>query len=288
MVDKPFPEGPYDLHTHTTASDGRLTPAQLVQEAKERGLAGLGVTDHDSVGGLDEALAAGKERGLLVIPGIELTADAAKSEVHLLGYWVDHHHPLLQQRLDEVRTARLDRARTMVHRLWTLGLKVSWEKVLEEAGPSRFVGRSHIFRAMVAQGLVPLAQKKEFFQHYLGQNGLAYVPHYYLPWQEAMHLILKTGGVPVLAHPGRMTEPLSILPTLVEEGLRGLEVYYPTHTPAEVASFRRVAASYHLIITGGTDYHGDSPEVQAPLGSCTAPPEAIAQLKAAAGVPVKS
>lgn len=282
-MDKPIQNGPLDLHTHTTSSDGRLSPDNLVALAKERGLGGIAVTDHDTVLGLPEALAAGDKHDLLVIPGIELTADSPRSEVHLLGYWIDHHHPRLCQRMAEVAGARVTRAKEMVRKLHEQGFNVSWETITQIAGPSGFVGRSHIFRAMVEEGLVPVENKNAVFREYLGKNGLAYVSHDYLPWEEAMELILEAGGVPVLAHPGRMEDALELLPVLVEAGLMGLEVYYPTHASAEVSRYRGMAERYHLIPTGGTDFHGDTSGAQAPLGSCSAPPGTAAKLLAAAG-----
>ncbi|MDI3279819.1 MAG: PHP domain-containing protein [Bacillota bacterium] len=270
-----------DLHVHTTASDGSETPAEVVRKAKHLGLSAIALTDHDSVGGLEEGLQAGKELGLEVVPGIELTSDTDESEVHLLGYYIDHRHPRLRERLREVQAARVERAKKMVDRLREHGIDLQWEEVWKLVGPGHFIGRTHLFKALENAGLVAGQSKGEAFRSLLGREGLAYVPHYYLSTREAVRLIREAGGVPVLAHPGRLRVD-ALIKELMAEGLRGVEVYYPAHTPAMVQHYLKLATELGLIVTGGTDYHGRHSQYRVRLGEYSAPPEALEQLRAAA------
>ena len=256
----------FDLHTHSRASDGLLSPSALVKRADGR-LAGLALTDHDSLDGLEEALATGRELALPIIPGIELTTDYGRYEVHVLAYFIDSRHAGLRSRLDEVVRGRVGRAREMVARLATLGFPLPWEAVLAKA-PGMFIGRPHIVRALVAAGLVQPDGIDRFFQDYLVIGAPAYVPHQELTAAEAIRLALAAGGVPALAHPGRMgTE--AVLRELVPLGLAGIEVYYPRHGAAEVARYLYLAEEYGLIPTGGSDFHGEQGGTM--LGQAAAP-----------------
>lgn len=275
-----------DLHTHTTASDGSDTPAGLVRKAERLGLAALAVTDHDTVDGLTEALAVATTEGLEVIPGIELTTDTATCEVHVLGLYLQHPHHPLQARLENVRAERIARAQAMVKKLQRLGVPLAWETVWETASGNGFVGRGQIFRAMKAQGLLPPEHAREGFNYYFSKTGAAYVPHSYLNPEEAVGLIREAGGVPVLAHPGRLmggTPPDDgLIAHLTEVGLLGLEAYYPTHGAGETAHFLRLADRLGLIPTGGTDYHGRFGLAGMALGSYSPPEPTLARLREAA------
>ncbi|HHZ19488.1 MAG TPA: PHP domain-containing protein [Firmicutes bacterium] len=244
-----------DLHTHSTASDGSLTPDELVQAAVAMGLEGIALTDHDSVDGLDQALAAGEQYGLPVIPGVELATDFGREEVHILGYGFNRRDLHLVAKLDRIRQARLDRARGMVERLQRVGANITWDDVVSLSN-GRFVGRTHIYRALKAKGFIGEDPLGQAFNYYLGTEGLAYLPHREIETFEAIDLIRNTGGFPVLAHPGRMGRE-SMLKALVDRGLAGIEVYYPTHTPGQIQSFRRLAKKFGLLVTGGSDFHGD-------------------------------
>lgn len=272
----------FDLHTHTRASDGLLTPSELVAYARKKGLAGIAVTDHDSVDGLEEALAAGREWGYPVVPGVEFTTDYGPYEVHILAYFIDHRHPELTARLAEVAAGRLARAERMVARLAALGYPVPWEAVRAQA-PGPYIGRPHVVRALVAAGVVPRKEAERFFQEYLIPGAPAYVPHEELATEEAVRLALVAGGVPVLAHPGRVGG-LEMLPELVGLGLAGLEADYPRHSAGEIAHYRRLASAYDLIPTGGSDFHGD-PAGPA-LGQASCGPESVVALARRARSPV--
>ncbi|MGE5509399.1 MAG: PHP domain-containing protein [Chitinophagales bacterium] len=274
-----------DLHTHTTASDGSDSPSELVAKAGRLGLDALGVTDHDTVDGLDEALVQ-TVPGLEVVPGIEFTTDTATTEVHLLGYYLDHHHPELLALVATIREERIARAREMVSRLGRLGLPVPWEEVWEAASRRGFVGRGQIVRVMKRRGLVPSEPEraKEFLNRYLSREGAAYVPHSYLNPEQAIAAIRRAGGVPVLAHPGRAMTGVAIddglIARLTGAGLLGLEAYYPSYEPGDTLHLLRVAERLGLIPTGGTDYHGRFGAT--PLGSCSPPGSTLGRLKEAA------
>ncbi len=273
--------GIFDLHTHSTASDGLLPPSAVVRRAKPI-LSGISLTDHDSLDGVAEALAAGREEGMPVIPGVEFTTDQGQHEVHILAYFVDHLEPQLTSRLAEVVQRRVVRAQEIVDRLVRLGFRVSWEEVKRQA-PGVYIGRPHIVRALVAQGLVRREAVDRFFQTYLVSGAPAYVPHEELSTAEAIALACAAGGVPVLAHPGLVGTD-DILPGLVLAGIGGVEVNHPRHGPADVARYRRFAAKYGLIATGGSDYHGEPNGTR--LGEASTGLETVAALAQRARGPI--
>lgn len=256
--------GKIDLHTHTIASDGALSPEELVDLAVERGLAVLAVTDHDTTDAVDAAQAHAAER-LEVWPGVEISTDVPGSEVHVLGYFVDQHHPALVATLARLREGRLHRAERMVEKLAELGLPVSWERVRELAGEGA-VGRPHVAQALVEAGHV--ATFREAFDRYIGRNGPAYVERYKLTPTDAIRLILAAGGLPSLAHPiyigaaaaetGAQFDLRAYLPELVAAGLVGIEAYYSDYTPEVSSQILAIARDNNLIPTGGTDFHGGS------------------------------
>lgn len=283
-----------DLHTHTTASDGSDSPAALVRKASRLGLAALAVTDHDTVDGLAEAMSAeavaghGERRGrrLEVVAGIELTTDTATCEVHILGLYILHPHAPLLLRLAAIRDERIERAREMVRKIQQLGIPLAWETVWETASTNGFIGRSQIFRAMKDQGLIPREHGRDAFAYYFSKDGAAYVPHSYLEPGEAVGLIRDAGGVPVLAHPGRLMSGSppddALIAKLTDGGLLGLEVYYPLHDAGETAHFLRLANRLGLIPTGGTDYHGRYGAAGVALGSYSPPATTLNLLRRAA------
>lgn len=249
-----------DLHLHSTASDGIHTPARLVQICLEQGLRFISLTDHDSTGGIREALAAAAGTPLTVIPGVEISTDAnAANEIHILGYYVDCSYGPLQERLTTLRESRSNRAHKVVDLLAANGVPVSWERIHDLAG-SGSIGRPHIAQALVEARYVDSVETA--FRRYLGRGAPAYVPRDKLSPQEAIHLIWEAGGIPVLAHPSRVIEHL---PALVEAGLTGLEAYYDGYLEPEVTFLVGLANKYGLIATGGTDFHG------AGITSITAP-----------------
>ncbi|MQF48486.1 PHP domain-containing protein [SAR202 cluster bacterium AC-647-N09_OGT_505m] len=251
-----------DLHLHTTRSDGRLTPTELVEMLAERGLKVVAITDHDSTEGLIQVFEAAKRfPQLSIIPGIELSTDIPGNEIHVLGYFIRYSDPGFQQTLREFRDGRVGRAREMVSKLAALGMPVEWDRVLELADGGS-VGRPHIAQAMVEKGYITYPQ--EAFTEYIGRNGSAYAERYKLTPTEAVRLITGVGGLPVLAHPREVDNVESLLPELKAAGLVGMEVYYGSYNTSQVETFAAMAARYGLIPCGGSDYHalGTPDEVQ--------------------------
>ena len=263
-----------DLHLHSTASDGQFSPAELVAMALERGLLVIALTDHDTTEGVDEALEAAKGTGLEVIPGIELSTDVPQEEVHLLGYYLDHHNPAFQEKLRAMRDARRQRAKRMLAKLAALGLPLEWERIAELAGGGT-IGRPHIAQAMVERGYV--TSTEEAFARYIGRNGPAYVERYKLSPLEAIRLIKEAGGLPVLAHPIKV---LDLLPSLVNGGLVGLEVYYNNYSEEEIEELARLARKFDLIPTGGSDFHGPAVMETVEIGGIWVPMESVERLRA--------
>ncbi len=264
-----------DLHTHTTASDGLLTPEQLIEVARSRGVGVLAVADHDSTEGVDPAMAAGAAVGIEVLPAVELNTDVPGTEVHILGYLLDYHVAWFQQVLRRLRDGRLHRAARMVEKLATLGAPIAMERVLAFAGGGA-VGRPHVARALVEAGWV--SETAEAFTRYIGRNGPAYVERLKVAPGEAVQIIRRAGGVPVLAHPGWLGDD-AMVDSLIGEGLEGIEVYYPDHTPEMVDRFLAVARRHGLLVTGGTDFHGADLATGVPLGSQDVPPEVPRRLR---------
>lgn len=263
----------YDLHMHSIYSDGTLTPAELVQKAAEIGLDGFALTDHDSVDGQEAAEEEAGRHRLLFIPGVELTTDYGNKEAHILGYNIDYRQPELVDKFETIIAARVKRAKQIIAKLNRHRIPITWEMVAGRTN-GRFVGRPHIFKTMEAMGRVDPLQRNAYFDYYLGQNGVAYVPHQEIETAEAIRLILKAGGIPVLAHPGRNGSEALIF-QLTEYGLKGLEVYYPAHTQEMIDFYLGLARRYRLYATGGSDFHGD--HSHAVMGEAVAP--AIGWLK---------
>lgn len=271
----------FDLHVHTTASDGTLRPAELVRRAAESGLAAVAITDHDSVEGISEALAAAEEsvRSISVVPGVELSAVHESLDVHILGYFVDHSDPHLLAHLSDLRAARLNRARAIVEALDAAGYEISLDEVMQLSDGGA-VGRSHVARALVHRGHA--ADVTDAFRRLLGRGRPFYVPKDVRTPSGVLRVILDAGGIPVLAHPG-VTGADDLIPGLVAEGLAGLEAYHSEHDPAEQLHYANLAQGLGLLVTGGTDYHG--PAAPNPdLGAVAMPDSVLTALFAAAGV----
>jgi len=267
-----------DLHTHTTASDGLLDPAALVRAAQAAGVGILAVADHDSTDGVDPATAEGRRVGVEVVPAVELNTDVPGAEVHILGYCLDHHLPWFERLLARLRDGRLHRAERMVEKLAALGLPVPMTRVLAFAGGGA-VGRPHVARALVEAGYI--TDTAEAFTRYIGRNGPAYVERLKVTPAQAVEIIRRAGGVPVLAHPGWLGDD-SMVGDLLAAGLEGIEAYHPDHTPGMVERYLQVAREHALIVTGGTDFHGGDLATRVPIGSQHVPPGAVADLRARA------
>lgn len=270
-----------DLHVHSNASDGAKTPRGLVAEAARMGLLAISITDHDTVAGQAAGQAAGVEFGVQVIPGIEISADIRQAEAHILGYYIDYASDELQALTHRLIQGRVRRGRQMFDLLRDHAIKLDWDEVIKGASPEGFIGRGHLFRLMIAKGYVPEDKSREMFLKYFAKDGLAYVEHFYITPAEAIRAIRQAGGVPVLAHPGRMNDDGAIY-GLVKEGIMGIEVFYPSHTPQQEAHYLAMARQLGLIATGGTDYHGHVGDRGVSMGGCSPPEEVLGQLWEAA------
>lgn len=269
-----------DLHIHTSASDGKFSPKDIVYRSVELGLTVIAICDHDSVDGILPALeAAGEFPQIRVIPGVELSTYAPGSEVHILGYFIDYTDPGLETSLASLRSSRRERAQKIIARLNDLDVHVSWQRVQEIAG-SGSIGRPHIAQAMLENSYV--SSFKEAFTRYIGHNGPAYVERQKITPTEAMALIIRVGGLPVLAHPLTVSAPETMIAELKAAGLVGLEVHYNGYTEDKIDALARLAEKYDLIATGGSDYHGIDDSIETMLGGVLVPEESMAQLIALA------
>lgn len=243
-----------DLHLHTTASDGLLSPPELVNMAAKAGLKVMAVTDHDSVEGIAAALAAARGLSdLQVIPGVEISTDVPQGEVHVLGYFVDYLDSEFLAELARLRNSRQVRARKMLDKLAGLGIDIKWERIKEIAGEGS-MGRPHVAQALLERGYIQSLQ--EAFLKYIGRDGPAYVERNKMTPSEAVELIVKSGGVPVLAHPANIENLEKLVTELQLAGLAGIEVYYTGYSEQSIKYLISIAQRYDLIATGGSDYHG--------------------------------
>lgn len=241
-----------DLHTHSTASDGVLSPQELVGLAKESGIFVLAVTDHDTLEGLPAAEAEATRAGVRFVPGVEITAHVDDLEIHILGHFIDPNDNRLAEFLASSRNDRIVRIHRMVERLWALGLPLDADEIMRLA-PGYSVGRPHVAQAMIRRGYV--ASLKEAFDRYLTSGKPGYVERSKIPAAQAIEAIREAGGVASLAHPGDYGRD-EIIPFLVRHGLDGLELYHPEHDPESVCRYERVRLEYGLVAVGGSDYHG--------------------------------
>lgn len=269
-----------DLHVHSTASDGRLTPEEVVAKAAELGLKVMALTDHDTVDGIVPALkAAAAFPQLILIPGVEISTDLPDGEAHVLGYFIDFTSRELGAALERFRNSRQGRARGMVNRLAELGMEIDWQRVQELAGDGS-IGRPHIARAMLEKGYIDTFE--EAFDKYIAHGGIAYVEREKMTPQEAVQLIVRSNGLPVLAHPFTVKEPEAMVISLKKAGLAGIESYYKDYSIKEIEMLVNMAERYGLIATGGTDYHGIGDSREVILGGVDVPGEAAEQLIARA------
>ncbi len=271
----------YDLHLHTTASDGRLTPAEVVKMAAGRGLEVIAVTDHDSIGGIEEALDAARNfPHLYVIPGVEINTDLASGELHVLGYFLDFKDKDLAASLEKIRESRVGRARKMIEKLRKLGKPLEWQRI-QELARGESVCRPHIAQAMLEKGYV--VSEHEAFDKYIGRNGPAYVEREKIKPVEAVEIIKKARGVPVLAHPADIQGLDEMIVELKAAGLVGLEAYYAQYPRHVTEKLVKMAQKYDLLTTGGTDYHHFQDDREIALGSADIPRACIEKLFGAAG-----
>jgi predicted metal-dependent phosphoesterase TrpH len=262
-----------DLHTHSTASDGLLSPTQLVELAVSRGVQTLGLTDHDSMEGIAEARrAAAAHSGFALISGVEIGTDIPNAEVHVLGYFLDPDNPELVTTLQRLRDSRRQRGQRMVEKLRALGYDISWDRVQEIAGDSA-VGRPHVAGALVEKGCV--ADVREAFNGLIGRNDPAYVEREKMIPREAVETVVRVGGVAVLAHPGDLVNLDRLLDDLKEVGLAGMEVYYQDYDEPTIQRLLETARRHKLLALGGSDYHGIYGDRERLPGDISLPQEAV-------------
>ncbi|MBU1905594.1 MAG: PHP domain-containing protein [Candidatus Omnitrophica bacterium] len=266
-----------DLHLHTAFSDGSYAPEGLVSEAKRVGLSAIAIVDHDTVEGIGPALEIAKAGELEVLSGIELTAEYNNSEVHMLGYLIDYKNQELLHKLDTLKQNRVERIYRIVEKLKNeMDVSLDPESVFAIAGEGT-VGRLHVARAMVKEGII--GSLFEAFQKYIGDRCPAYVAGFKLSPSEAIELIKKMGGIPVLAHPYTIGDEQVIL-KFIEYGLMGLEVYYPEHSQGMINYYLNIVKKHSLLATGGSDCHGAA-KPQIKIGSTKIPYELVERLKIA-------
>ncbi|MGI5920277.1 MAG: PHP domain-containing protein [Syntrophomonadaceae bacterium] len=246
----------YDLHVHTTASDGFYSPPEVLQKADRLGLLGIAITDHDSVDGLTTARDYLNHSTLKVnfIPGIELNTEWCGEEIHILGYFIDYENSHLLTRLESLKNARLDRAKKILSKLKSMGINLAFSEV-QRLAPGNLIGRPHIARAMMEKGYV--FSIKEAFDKYISRGRPAYVARYKFVCTEAIDIIKKAGGIAVLAHPG-LIRSKDVLDFVLQQDIDGIEVFYPEHTEEQVKRLTDLCAEKNLFITGGSDFHGQS------------------------------
>lgn len=253
-----------DLHTHTNASDGSLTPEELIRYAITKDLCVIAVTDHDTTAGLDAAIAEAErintdaeECILRVIPGIELSASYKGKDVHILGYQIDYHNAAFQNTLHKIQTSRIARNQEMMERICKIGFEITEQELQERFGDA-VITRAHYAICMVERGFIN--DKEEAFQKYLNRGCPCYVPKNTISAKEAIDLILSVNGKPVLAHPFMyklsLNEIKSMVADLKDFGILGLEAIYSANKWNEEMHVRQMAKQHGLFITGGTDYHG--------------------------------
>ena len=257
-----------DLHTHSTFSDGSLTPEELAREGARIGLRALALTDHDNLRGVPRFLAECGVCGLNGIGGVELSLEVGPSTMHMLGYYVDPEHAELGQALARILASREDRNQAILQKLNDLGMPLTWDEVARHAG-SDVVGRPHFAQALQARGYV--RDKDDAFERLLGKGKPAYVNRYRLTPAEGIRLIRAAGGLPALAHPFGLGKGNGALKTLVHEltdaGLEGIEAYYSEHTAPQQALCLALARECSLVPVGGSDFHGAlNPDIQLGVG----------------------
>ena len=277
-----------DLHLHTRASDGTLTPTELVELCAGRGLKTIAISDHDSTEGLTEAFAAADAfTDLRIIPAIELSTDVPGSEIHVLGYFIDTSDKDFQETLSRFREGRFDRGSAMVKRLNSMGYAIEWSRVQQIAGDAS-IGRPHIASAMVEAGYYKYPN--QVFDELIGRDGPAYVERMKLTPEDAILMLRQNGAVPVMAHPtysqikssrGEVQELDDTVRQLKEHGLVGVEVFYGDYTPDQVADLERIANELDLIACGGSDYHCSGNPGEPEPGTVGPPMATVERLEAA-------
>lgn len=254
-----------DLHSHSTCSDGRLSPTELVVRAHRAGVDCLALTDHDTVAGVAEARRAARPLGLELVSGIELSTRHGERRLHLLGLFLEPDHPRMQAYEDWRAAARRQRMQSICAALQAHGIAISYEEVLAEAGPAAVLARPHVARLLVDRGHV--RNFNEAFKRWLGKGCPAHVDGEVLTLQEAATLVRDCGGVSALAHPG-VDKAIELVPRLAALGVDGVEVFHPDHKPHQVRRLIKLVQDHKLVATGGSDFHLSTPKAEDPGWVC--------------------
>lgn len=270
-----------DLHTHTTASDGLLSPTELVQEAARRGISVLGVTDHDTLDGLSEAINVGEQVGVTVVPGVELTTTIPGPEIHVLGYFVDLNNAELRDGLHVLAEDRVRRIELVIGQLQAAGYPLDLDLIMAEAQQGS-IGRPHVARALIEIGAA--TDMNDAFMRFLRRGTIGWAPRTPYTAEEAVGLLRRSGAIPVLAHPYSTGDPAGMAARLVDAGLLGFEVYYGEYSELQWAELAEIADHYGLLPTGGSDYHGPRFREGRELGTVDVPASVWEGLKQAAPV----
>ncbi len=266
-----------DLHSHSLASDGQYPASQVAGRAHAAGVAVWALTDHDSLAALEEGAAAAREHGIRFVPGIELSVQLERREIHVLGHFVDPASDTLRRFEDLLAEKRRVRMGEIIQKLAALGIALLPEEIEKFSG-GKTLGRPHVARAIVEKGFV--ADVKEAFDRFLGEGRPAYVGRYRLTPREAIDLIAAAGGTATLAHPGVNRIERGDLARLQAWGLSGVETYHPDHNPSVRDKYLRIAEELDLVPTAGSDYHGEAIAPDRRLGEVTMPEEQFARLEA--------
>lgn len=267
-----------DLHTHTTASDGQDTPAELVNFAVQQGVSVLGVTDHDTIDALVEVQTHATAAGITLVPGVELSTTVDRAEVHVLGYFVDTDDSSFTGALAELAQSRVNRIILMIEKVQSLGYDIDGDAIIAQAAFGS-IGRPHVARALMAIGAVK--DVSEAFDRFLKAGRPGYVPRDPFAPEDAVRLLVRNNAIPVLAHPFSTRDIEGTLKRLVPVGLMGLETYYAEYSPEQHQEIRAIADAWELIPTGGSDYHGVGFREGRVLGSSPVPQEVADRLFAA-------
>jgi len=261
-----------DLHIHSTFSDGQLTPGEIVECSKRDGVSTIAICDHDSISGIDEAVAASKG-DIEIIPATELSANIGKVDIHLLGYYIDYKNSELAAFLAQFQRYRLLRIKRIVEKLYQDGVRLNFERITEIAGQGS-IGRPHIAQSLLAEGYVHSIG--EAFGKYLGYHCPYYEPKKSISPKEAIKKIKDYGGIPVFAHPGTIKDD-GLVYQLIEDGIAGIEVWHPEHSNAYQQQLLAIAIKNSLLVTGGSDYHGNKSHCR--IGKPSCPAEDLLSLK---------
>ncbi|WP_069997357.1 PHP domain-containing protein [Cellulosilyticum sp. I15G10I2] len=249
-----------DLHVHSNISDGTLSPTDLAIYAKAKGLSAIALTDHDTISGIEACALKGLEIDLTVVPGIEFSAEYKSGEIHILGYYIDHHSDILEEKLKSIIQNRVQRNAKMVEKLNTLGLIITEADLLGDNPPETILTRAHVATALYKKGYVKT--RSEAFDKYIGHDKPAYIPRVRVTPEECIKTIHLAGGLAVLAHPNlyglTSFDKELLLKELITLGLDGVETHYSTHTKEDVQELSALCLKYKLLPTGGSDFHGEN------------------------------